>query len=247
MSAPNTKAEAKEALKKLKEEAKAAKTQQKAEKKLQKQEEKAKYPTAAYAALPQALMTFNNVNKDKPVAKEKIYALSPIDKEGAKRIDAAKPVDKDDTWTICVYMIGSNLEDMGENDLSSAVAYQAQDMRQELEEADAAARKARFKGFSSELSENKLDLPAYLYYPEKPVVSDDGGESSGPVIADMPGFASTDIGEMTAETWSDNIRIVIQPGGALRWRLPTPWTDSRPTMRSAKSSSRGTDGITRHG
>lgn len=273
MSAPNTKAEAREALKKLKAEAKAAKKQLKTEKKLQKQEEKQKYPTAAlrrkarrlrwkqqrfekrrnlrasyedapwplrvarlylvkpliavviiaalgaaaYAALPQALMTFNNVNKDKPVAKEKIYALSPIDKEGAKRIDAAKPVDKDDTWTICVYMIGSNLEDMGENDLSSAVAYQAQDMRQELEEADAAARKTRFKGFSSELGENKLDLPAYLYYPEKPVVSEDYGESSGPVIADMPGFASTDIGEMTAETWSDNIHIVIQPGGALRW------------------------------
>lgn len=172
---------------------------------------------ATYAALPQALMTFNNVNKDKPVAKEKIYALSPIDKEGAKRIDAAKPVDKDDTWTICVYMIGSNLEDMGENDLSSAVAYQVQDAREEIAAADTATAKNRFKNFSSELNNNKLDLPAYLYYPEKPVPSEDYGEDSGLVVADIPGFASTDISEMTAETWSDNIRIVIQPGGALRW------------------------------
>ena len=43
----------------------------------------------------------------------------PLDEEGAKRIDALGSVDADDTWTICVYMVGSNLEDSGENDLSA--------------------------------------------------------------------------------------------------------------------------------
>ena len=37
------------------------------------------------------------------------------------------------------------------------------------------------------------------------------------VVADSPGAASSDIDEMVAETWSDNIRIVIQTGGAKRW------------------------------
>lgn len=37
------------------------------------------------------------------------------------------------------------------------------------------------------------------------------------IVATRPGAASTDLDEMTAETWSDNIRIVIQTGGARRW------------------------------
>ena len=39
-------------------------------------------------------------NKNNPVSQEQIEALSPIDTEGAKRIDATAPVGKDDTWTI---------------------------------------------------------------------------------------------------------------------------------------------------
>ena len=61
-------------------------------------------------------------NKNNPVSQEQIEALSPIDKEGAKRIDATAPVGKDDTWTICVYISGSDLEDAGEDDLSASSA-----------------------------------------------------------------------------------------------------------------------------
>ena len=42
---------------------------------------------------------------DKPLSEEdrpKIYEESPIDEKGAARIDAAAPVNADDTWTICV-------------------------------------------------------------------------------------------------------------------------------------------------
>ena len=35
--------------------------------------------------------------RNEPVSKEQIYALSPIDEEGAARIDALPPVDADDT------------------------------------------------------------------------------------------------------------------------------------------------------
>ena len=169
----------------------------------------------AYAGLQFAVSSYMQANKDKPVSQDKIYELSPLDEKGAKRIDAVAPVDKDDTWTISVYIVGSNLEDMGENDLSTLVWAQVKQARAEQASKDAEKMMNRVKNFSGELDKNKLDLPAYLYYPEKPVGHPE--ETSDPVIADMPGFASTDIGEMTSETWSDNIKIVIQTGGATRW------------------------------
>ena len=55
----------------------------------------------------------------KDVPQEEIYALSPIDEDGAKRISKLPENGADDTWTFCVYFVGSNLEDMHENDLSS--------------------------------------------------------------------------------------------------------------------------------
>ena len=158
---------------------------------------------------------FLNENKNNPVDKEEILALSPIDEEGAKRIDAAAPVGKDDTWTICVYLVGSNLEDMDENDLSLAVQAQLKEtLENKAKEADQKTTE-RLKTFTGELESNDLEMPAYLYYPVKPVKSE-GEEEEDSSDIDV-GAASKDIGEMTAETWPDNIRIVIQPGGATRW------------------------------
>ena len=160
-------------------------------------------------------------NKNNPVSQEQIEALSPIDKEGAKRIDATAPVGKDDTWTICVYISGSDLEDAGEDDLSAIVGEQIEEEQAMQASINGEKRANRLNSFTSELKENDLDFPAYLYYPSKPpAASQREGQSSGPVVADRPGAASLDIGEMTAGKWSDNISIVIQTGGATRWSHP---------------------------
>ena len=66
--------------------------------------------------------------EDKPL----IYEESPIDEEGAAKIDAIAPVSADDTWTICVYMVGSNLEDMDENDLSYVTDVMIADQKEQL-------------------------------------------------------------------------------------------------------------------
>ena len=158
-----------------------------------------------------------NSNRNNPVPRKEIEALSPIDKEGAKRIDAAAPVDKNDTWTICLYICASDLEDQGENDLAPVVKNQIAELSEQLKKADDERRSNRLKSFTRELKENDLDMPAYLYHPSKPVKTLKEGDDSGAVVADGPGAASTDIGEMTAEVWSDNIKIVIQTGGATRW------------------------------
>ena len=156
---------------------------------------------------------------DRPLTEEeapKVYEESPIDEEGAARIDAIEPVNADDTWTICVYMVGSNLEDMDENDLSYVTDVMIADQKEQLGSESKKRLRSNVKRYTEELAGSGLDLPSYFFYPEKPVASSNP-VTRDVIVATRPGAASTDIDEMTAETWSDNIRIVIQTGGARRW------------------------------
>ena len=154
--------------------------------------------------------------KDKPVREEKILALSPLDEKGAKRIDKVEPVGKKDTWTICVYLVGSNLEDGDEDDLSSLTKLQIQDAKDEVSAESWDAFTGTLSAFEDTLGKNRLEMPDFFYYPEKPIASSTV-VTEDVVVASEPGCASVDMGEMTSGTWSDNIRIVMQTGGAKRW------------------------------
>ena len=154
--------------------------------------------------------------RNEPVSKEQIYALSPIDEEGAARIDALPPVDADDTWTLCVYMVGADLEDADENDLSYLTRVQIQEKRAALAAENNAEMLQNLAQFTEELNQNGLDMPSYFYYPVQPVASSKI-VTEDVVVAERLGAASVDIAEMTSELWSDNIRIVIQTGGATHW------------------------------
>lgn len=154
--------------------------------------------------------------RDNPVDKEKIYELSPIDEEGAARIDALDKVDASDTWTICVYLVGSNLEDQGENDLSQMAKVQVAEQLANGILPEKKSASEQFSAYAGELEANGLELPDYLYYPAKP--SGEAPEPENPnYVSDDKGAASSDIEEMLSDKWSDNINIVIQTGGATRW------------------------------
>ena len=156
---------------------------------------------------------------DNPLSEEdipKLYELSPLDEEGAKRIDALPGIGEDETWTICVYLVGADLEDHGENDLSYITSMMAQETREQNEANNRAHRLENIKRYSSELNDNGLELPAFFYYPDKPVAHSMVVREEV-IVSERPGAASKDIGEMTAATWSDNIQIIIQTGGATRW------------------------------
>ena len=143
----------------------------------------------------------------------------PTDEEGTKYVDSVPKVDKDDTWTICVYMIGSNLEDCDENDLSDYMYYVSDKLKTENKQAmRAKLLDENVTRFDEELGKNGLELPAYLSKINIPMETDAGSATSGGNERAMTtGSASADIGQMTSEKWSDNIQIVIQPGGATRW------------------------------
>ena len=148
--------------------------------------------------------------------KDLLYEQSPIDEEGAAKIASYAPIGSDETWTVCVYFIASNLEDYDENDLSITTYLQTKKEREERNDQVMEKRLSLLERYSDDLKKNGLNLPEYLYYPEKPVASSyyDYGDT---VITEEDGAATTDIYEMLGAELSDNIRIVIQTGGATRW------------------------------
>ena len=141
--------------------------------------------------------------KDRPLSEEdmpKLYELSPLDEEGAEKIDAYPAVRGDETWTICVYMVASDLEDMGENDLSYVTRAMTQQIAAENYTQGKEKQLEHLMRFDSELKENGLELPSFFYYPEKPTAS------------------STVV--------TENVRPEALPAGAIRWSTRTAHSGS---------------------
>ena len=171
---------------------------------------------AGIPVLVKIILPIYNSRKDKPVSQEDIYSLSPKDETGDARIQKLASVDADDTWTICFYMVGSNLEDMGENDLSDVTQSLVSSIYEQNKAESASANATLLPDYAAELREKGLDLPEYMYEPVHPTESKtDSAETGG--VATSPGFASTDLQEICSGYWPDNINIVIQTGGATRW------------------------------
>ena len=151
------------------------------------------------------------------VTKEQIYEYCPLDEEGIKRIDSYPEIGADETWTICVYMVGADLEDWDENDLSETTSIQVSDEIAALRSDYVTGYHNRLNTFSDELAGNNLPLPEYLYYPEKPVAGSEYVMNETVVAPMNSGAASADILEMQMADLSDNVTIVLQTGGSTRW------------------------------
>ena len=83
--------------------------------------------------------------KNQPLSEDQIsqiYEMSPIDDEGAEKIEALPAVGADETWTVCVYFVAADLEDAGENDLSYVTSAMTRDAR-DSNAADSQAKRFR--------------------------------------------------------------------------------------------------------
>lgn len=155
-------------------------------------------------------------NRLKPVSIEEIEEISPIDKEGAEKIAAMPGIDPNETWTICVYMVGADLEDYGEDDLSLTTYYETKKEVDARYEEMVENRFAKLERYSEEIGKNNLPLPEFLYFPETPIASSQV-VTNDVIVATQDGAASLDIEEMVFSEMSDNISVVVQTGGARRW------------------------------
>ena len=154
--------------------------------------------------------------KKEPLTEEqklKIYEESPIDIVGAEQIKSLPKIGKDETWTICLYMVGSDLEDHGNNHLSELAKFETKKINKDNVERRKDNYYKNLERLKNELHESGLELPKFFYYPNIPVESN---VNKG-VSIELPGAGSSDINEIYSEDWSDNIKIVIQTGGARKW------------------------------
>lgn len=170
----------------------------------------------AISLLQYVVMEYYKEFKQNPVELEKIYAEAPLDEGGGQRIEAVADYSPDDSWAFYVYMVGSNLEDMDENDLSGVTQALVASAAAENSANTSYKYSAWISDFYQEMLDKGMDFPEALYLPQKPVASSTV-VTEDVVVANQRGFASTDIGEITSVELPENVKFVIQPGGAKRW------------------------------
>ncbi len=150
--------------------------------------------------------------RDNPVDQDKIYELSPHDDEGDAEIKALDKIDENETWTICYYIVGSNLEDGYGTELSPMTVALTQDEKTENSGKSSAEFAEQLSQYNTELNDKGIGMPEYMYEPTVYPKTDDSYSGEMPA-----GAATSDISEILSGEWSDNINIVIQTGGATKW------------------------------
>lgn len=151
-----------------------------------------------------------------PVDEEILLLDSPIDETQLANIDAMPGYDKNDTWAIYVYAVGSNLESDGEDDLADITKVIVADEVGDRVEEERSRRRSQVVTYVKELEQKGMELPAYMFYAQKPE------EYSIPLyesvtLAEGEGCAYMDLEEMMMVDLPENIQIIVQTGGATRW------------------------------
>lgn len=145
-----------------------------------------------------------------------------IDTASADEIRAMEKNDSNDTWGIYIYMVGSDLESMGQNDLNTMVSLMSATEAAENKSETSKNIRGLLGKYQNTIEEAGLELPSPMYDVQKPIYSETHTEyvTNTVVVADMDGAATTDINEIIAAQQianSDKVEVVIQTGGAKHW------------------------------
>lgn len=170
-------------------------------------------------AVPYAVDSYYYYCLEQQASPEEILEIAQPDEEGAAAIDAMEQNSPEDTWAIYVYMCGSNLESFGENNLSEVSNYLLEEYAQAYSQEKHVTQWNYVSEFVSDINAQGMDLPAYMYLPEKPEDEMTEEENTDEDMSGYPGNASADIGEMLAVELPENVKIVFQTGGASRWSM----------------------------
>ncbi len=160
-----------------------------------------------------------NVYTPFEVTEEKLAELIPLPEEEKAAVEEMEPYKADDTWAFYVYLIGSDLESMKMDNLSQITQLMTDDIKEENLAAKKAQRAEYLKRFISELGVQGMEPSAVFY---QPVANYDYGAGSS-IREDDPdkeGYAAKNLKQMLSLALPENIKIVIQTGGAKRWQLP---------------------------
>ena len=151
------------------------------------------------------------------VTEEKLAEIAPIDENEAAAVDAMETYSSDDTWAVYVYLIGSNLESLNMNNLSTYMQILINDEVASREDTSKSKREMLID-FANEIEDKGAELPNVFF--ETQTNDPSTGESSG-VVADNPtekGYASADFNQMASVDLNGKVKVIVQTGGAARWQ-----------------------------
>ena len=151
---------------------------------------------------------------------ESLARIAPIDEEAAASIDAMPAYSEDDTWAVYVYLVGSNLESSGMNELSLLTEYLIDSEVSAIVAERGVHSDELLSTFVQDVTSQGVDLPQILYRPSTASYQthdDEAYEAEG-APQDAIGYASSDFRDMMDAEYSDKLRIVVQTGGARRWQ-----------------------------
>lgn len=151
---------------------------------------------------------------DKQATEEELLQKVKPDEEGAKKIAQMEQYSPDDTWAIYVYMCGSNLESWDIDEMSDIAKYMVYENAEEIYAENVAKRHENITEFVEEIREKGMDLPDFMYLPQK---GNDDEDTEEEEYDEYPGAATADLDEMFAVDLPANIKVVFQFGGATRW------------------------------
>ena len=148
---------------------------------------------------------------------KELAEVIPYPEEMAAAIDAMPGYSADDTWSIYVYMIGSDLESNRMDNLTALTKGLTEPYLNQNQANSAQHKTDNLFKFYDELQSQGVDLPAVLYQPVANS-TDYASDSISPDDPDSDGAATSDMKEMFATELSPNVQVVIQTGGAKRWQ-----------------------------
>ena len=160
----------------------------------------------------------DNVYTPFEATEEKLAELISLPAEEAAAVEAMEPYSADDTWAFYVYLIGSDLESRGMDNLAIVTKMMTADKTAANTAEKKDRRNADLLKYFSELQAQGIELPAMLY---RTVANADRNLPG--ITPDDPreeGLASHNFLQMLSLELPENIKIIIQTGGAKRWQLP---------------------------
>ncbi len=168
------------------------------------------------------------------ITAEEIAAISPVNPVQAAAIDALPTYPAKDTWAVYVYMCGSDLESGGVDGLADVTRILTRAEREEHIANEQRVFEERLTQFANASEQAGVKLPSALYRktpqstgnPQGYAESVEQGEEGE---AELPASGTEDLKELFQVQLPENIRFVIQTGGALTWN--NHYTDSNRSQR----------------
>ena len=158
----------------------------------------------------------NNVYTPFEPTDEKIDELIIAPQDEAETVDAMETYKPTETWAVYVYMIGSDLESNGMDNLSGITKLMTQAKADEIKAGKNRIVQEEVIRFMEEVQAKGMDLPSVLYLPT--VNYDEEYYGINPDNPNASGYATADFNQLQSVKLPENVKVVIQTGGAKRWQ-----------------------------